>query len=397
MNLDEIRDNGLIQKQFWKLEINLRREKYDKNKALDIAKKYYILLKDATNLRLRADVKVGSALSGGLDSSSIVYTINQIVKAKKTTQKQETFSCIYGNEATKEFDESIYINELATYLNVKSNQIEPNIDIIERDYSKMIFLMDNPPNDSTMSGWHVYKLVAETDIKVTLDGQGADEQQGGYLKYIPNYFIDLPFSYLLVEYNSFKKIPGISTSTLKQFVLLNVIKRLFSRKAVSFLLKIMRKNSQMAVPLNEILKVDMLNNLVKLLHYGDRLSMAHSIESRAPFMDFRLVEFTASIPFVYKLHKGWTKYFVRLAMKNKLPDNVTWRKDKMGFPNAEKYWFKDELNEWCCSKIESSELLKKLNIGHNIRNKILQMPTTYLVRLLNISMWDEVFWMKNEN
>jgi asparagine synthase (glutamine-hydrolysing) len=395
-SFNDIKNVGIKEKEFWNLKINLSREKYDDIKAIDYANNYYKLLINSTKLRLRADVKVGSALSGGLDSSSIVYSINQLLKAENKNNRQETFSCVYLEKATNKLDESRYINEIVDFLNVASKKIEPDTDNIIKDYSRMIYAMDNPPNDSVMSGWHVYKLVAETDIKVMLDGQGADEQQGGYLKYIPNYFIDLPVSYLFPEYKLFKMIPGISKHTLKLCVLLNIFKRIFSRKAVFHLLKWLGKNYQMSYSLNEILKCDMTNNLVKLLHYGDRISMAHSIESRAPFMDYRLVEFTASIPLVYKLHGGWTKYFARLAMKNKLPDNLTWRKDKMSFPNADEYWFKDKLKEWCCSKIESSELLKKLNIGQNIRNEISVISVENLMRLLNLSIWDKVFWNKKE-
>lgn len=390
--MEKIRYVGINEKKFWKLNVNLSSEKYDKKRANKYSKKYLELLTDACNLRLRADVKVGSALSGGLDSSSIVYTINQLLKRQSVNQVQETFSCVYNNRHTKEFDESGYINELVKYLDVSSKRIEPNVTTIKKDYEKLIYVMDNPPNDSTMSGWHVYKLVKETDVKVTLDGQGADEQQAGYLSYFLNYSVNLPFTQFIEELKSFKKLPQINGKSLIYSVLLWLFIRIFSKRLVSFLLKEIGKSPNSILPLNEVLKYDLDNNLVKLLHYGDRLSMAHSIESRAPFMDYCLVEFTALIPAVYKLHGGWTKYFPRLAMQDKLPDNITWRKDKMGFPNAEEYWFKGDIKEWCISNIEKSNLLKKLNIGQNIRKEMSTIPSTHLVRLLNLSIWDDVFW-----
>jgi asparagine synthase (glutamine-hydrolysing) len=125
--------------------------------------------------------------------------------------------------------------------------------------------------------------------------------------------------------------------------------------------------------------------------------MAHSVESRAPFMDYRLVEFTASIPAVYKLHEGWTKYFARIAMQDYLPNEIVWRKDKVGFPNAPEFWFKGELKDWCIMNIENSKLLGELKLGRNIRGTISRMPITYFNRLLNLSIWDDIFWSKRNN
>ncbi len=74
--------------------------------------------------------------------------------------------------------------------------------------------------------------------------------------------------------------------------------------------------------------------------------MAFSVESRMPFLDYRLAEFLASVPSSYKIHKGWTKMPARLAFDKKLPDSVVWRKDKQGWPVPEDHWFRGGLRDW---------------------------------------------------
>ena len=120
--------------------------------------------------------------------------------------------------------------------------------------------------------------------------------------------------------------------------------------------------------------------------------MGHSVESRMPFMDYRVVEFLASVPPCYKIHKGWTKYLARIAFDGKLPDEICWRKDKMGWPIPEDYWFRGKLNEWFKNTINSSGLLKKLVPELDIE-KILSRENniTKLVRYLNLAVWEKTF------
>ena len=139
-----------------------------------------------------------------------------------------------------------------------------------------------------------------------------------------------------------------------------------------------------------------MTELINLLHFGDSQSMAHSIESRVPFMDYRLVEFLAAVPSNYKIKDGWTKYIARLAMNEKLPNDITWRKDKMGWPDPTEYWFRGELKEWLCEEIESSEFLKKIGVDQNIRKRIeSREPINKIIWLFNLCIWYKVFF-KNE-
>ncbi|WNL33952.1 asparagine synthase (glutamine-hydrolyzing) [Arcobacter cryaerophilus gv. pseudocryaerophilus] len=386
-SLEDIFEN-FEQNKFWEIKPNLSHEKFDEEKAKKYAKQYYELLEDAVRIRLRADVKVGSALSGGLDSSSIVYLVNKLLKEQDKEELQETFSSVYKSDGTQECDESYFIDIMSLKLGVHSNQIEPKEDEIPSQIEKMIYMMENPPESTCMSGWHTFKLVASTDVKVTLDGQGADEQLGGYLPYLLNYVSSLS---IVDMFSQSKKCLQIPNSSKYVFVglCLGLYRVLFGEKFLKFTIKnIFKKDFE--INFNKKLVDDINKNLITLIHYSDHVSMAFSIESRMPFMDYRLVEFLASVPACYKMRDGWTKYLARLAFDGKLPDEINWRKDKMGWPIPENYWFRGNLKEWFIKQINNSKLVKRynMNIEKDLNSNI---NITKLIRYLNISKLEELF------
>ena len=372
--------------RYWDIKPNLSREKFDPRKAKEYAEKYYNLLEDAVRIRLRADVKIGSALSGGLDSSSIVYIINKFLKAQKKEELQETFSSVYKSEGTEYCDESQFINILAQKLNVKSNQIEPMEEEIPNEIEKMIWHLENPQESSLMSSWHTYKLISSTDVKVVLNGQGADEQLAGYLGYIQYYLPSLSLVDLIKESSFLLKIEDSWIYVLKGF-LIGLYRIIFGDKVLNFILKkVLKKNYE--PDLNKKLVEDIKNSLVTLLHYDDHTSMAYSIESRLPFMDYRVVEFLTSVPACYKIHDGWTKYLARLAFDGKLPDDIVWRKDKMGWPIPERKWFEGKLSKWFYDRINSCNICKTLGVS--------DFPKKFKekIRLMILSVWEKKFLIR---
>ena len=372
--------------KYWKLNPNCSNERFNSDVAKQLAKKYFDLLEDAVRLRLRADVKVGSALSGGLDSSSIVYLVNKIQKETNETSKQETFSCVYNKEDEKFCDETIFIDKIANILNVKSNKIEPKSKNVPIEHSHVTWAMDTPCANSSMSGWHTYKLIKEAKIKVTLEGQGADEQLAGYLGYIYIYMGNLNFLDLIKEAYSFLKMPNTFKHVCAGIIINLLIKIGFYSLANKIFIKITNSDVPLDTCLNKRLVNDSMNGLVNLLHYGDRVSMAHSVESRMPFLDYRLAEFFASIPANYKMHNGWTKYIARLAFDGLLPDEICWRRDKMGWPVPEKLWLSGPLREWFWKTIENSKLVKLFVKGKIQSNKI---PNSFYY--INLASWEKMF------
>lgn len=368
---------------YWQLKPNTSREYFDPVRARQYADRYFELLKDAVRLRLRADVQVGSALSGGLDSSSIVYLVNSLLGDSKAGYLQKTFSSVYKGQDVSHCDESLYIDRIAEFLNVKSYQIEPRPEDVPEAHERMIWAMDSPPDSTCMSGWHTFKCVADHGVKVTIDGQGADEQLGGYFKYISLYLASLPFLLMLREARKFGDVPGSSGYVVRGIVL-NVLVVLLGDKYAAKLISWFRGVST-HVDLNSELVKDTQGSLLTLIHYSDRVSMAHSVESRMPFMDYRLVEFLAQVPACYKLHNGWTKYLARLAFDGKLPAEVCWRKDKMGWPIPESVWFSGALKIWYSSVVVSAQKKFMGLLVGSTEFDVKNVPLS--IRRLNVSSW----------
>ena len=382
--------NGkIIEAKYWKIKVNSSKEAFDINKAKKYANEYYNLLYDAVRLRLRSDVPIGSALSGGIDSSSIVFIVNEILKEQGKTEKQNTFSSVYNQHAYIDCDESKFIDNISNSLNVSSHKIEPTFDDILSSHSNIIRSMETLTDDTALSGYQTYKLTKREGITVTLDGQGADEQLGGYLHYFHQHLASCKLSEIFPLVKGSLKVPGAKPFVYRG-VILNLVSKLFGRKIVQKIIKIVLKRN-FYFDLNDTLKSDTEKALVNLLYNCDRQSMAHSVESRLPFMDYRLVEFNFNPPEVYKIHDGWTKYISRLAFNGRLPDEICWRKDKMGWPVPEKAWFDGPLKAWYKEEVEGSmDFLIKHGVG---KNEFIydSKKNKRMMRILNVSRWHKLF------
>ena len=375
--------------EFWSVQPNESCEPYSPGKAAEYASQYYDLLEDAVRIRLKADVKVGSALSGGLDSSSIVYLVNQILKAEGKNELQETFSSVFKTRETKYCDESYYINKVIDQLKVKANLGSVDESEIPDIHRRIIKSYESPPDNTCVAGTIVFRVVKSTDVKVTLDGQGADEQLAGYLGYLNTYLTSLRYLDFLKEARYVLRIPRAWKHVVAAFVMLN-FRILFGEYRLVRTLKWFGFDYE--PNLNRRLKDDFDTALVNLLHYSDRVSMAYSIESRAPFMDYRLVEFLCSIPACYKIHNGWTKYIARLAFNGKLPDEICWRQDKMGWPSPEDYWFRSSgLRSWFIDTVASSRIVKRLRPKLSVDRELDSTKMTQMIRYLNVAVFEKVF------
>jgi asparagine synthase (glutamine-hydrolysing) len=372
---------------YWKVNPNLSTEAFDQKSLQGYKSMYKELLKNAVRLRLRSDVKVGSALSGGIDSSSIVSLVSDIQAAEDRAGMQETFSSVYKASGTTSCDESKYIDQLAQHLDVHSNQIEPKEQDIPAEHAKMIYHLETPPTGTLMSSWHTFKLVGGSDVTVTLDGQGADEQLAGYDGYITNYIANQKLSAAI--YECVRTGQNLRRRALKGLVVKLASLILGKDRSLQLLEKVSKTIRLQAMPLNQKLALDLRENLVTLLHYADKTSMAHSVESRMPFMDYRLVEFLFEVPSSYKFHDGWSKYLSRIAMQEKLPANILWRRDKMGWPIPEDFWFNGGKKNWLDKTVLNSPFLKKHFMKHLASYDELNMRAK--LNLLNLAVWSGTF------
>jgi asparagine synthase (glutamine-hydrolysing) len=389
----------LLPIRYWDFVPNCSNERFSAERAGQYAQAYHDLLKDAVRLRLRSDVPMGAALSGGLDSSSIVYLVDQLLKEQGREDLQQTFSSVHKSAATRLYDESYYIDIMTREFSLHSHEYEPDVDEVRQYHGRVIAHWEMPPDTSGVGGLLTYKLAHDIGCTVTLDGQAADEQQAGYLYHRFCFIQNLPLPRAIMEGFALLKIMGAREVIFFAFIFrilsallgnrrLAIILRGYGGNPDSFYRTVGKNVDKYTAPLNALLKRDLITDHVNNLHSSDARSMYHSIESRMPFMDYRLVEMMASIPASYKFHAGYSKYFARLAFSNKLPDEIVWRKDKMGWTMPERHWFDGPLAEWMKNAIASSSFLKSLDGGQS--EFLSSVP--YGVRKLNIAVWYECFF-----
>jgi len=320
------------------------------------------LFDDSIRLRLRADVPVGTCLSGGLDSSSIVCTMRHQL-GDIAANRQNTFSA-YSDVAR--FDERRFIGDVIAATGATSHHVIPDPDELVSDLEKLIWHQDEPfGSTSIWAQWCVFRLARQAGVSVMLDGQGADEALGGYLGYFGPRLAGLLARGNLLgfarESRLYRSLHHVSFSQQIRFLanellpanLADQLRRLTRRtvRAPDFLnLKLLNAEPLSphlgSIDLKEPVRSLSLSqltslNLPMLLHYADRDSMAHGVETRLPFLDHRLVEFCLGLPEKYKLQLGWTKRVLREGMRERLPESVRLRRDKLGFATAEEVWMRN--------------------------------------------------------
>lgn len=323
------------------------------------------LLEDSVRLRLRADVPVGSCLSGGLDSSSIVCVMNELLRQQNAHAKQKTFSAC---TAVEPFDEREYIDEVVRHTTVDAHHVYPQLpDLFDR-LDKLTWHQDEPfGSTSIYAQWEVFNTARSNDTKVMLDGQGADELFAGYHTYFgPRYAALIRASRwreLSSEIGAARRLHGYGFSwSLQQLLSVSLPEGLRQPLAEAAgkpaLIPAWLDLSKLAAtPSNPFLSEDgnrpttirelslsqlTRTNLQMLLHWEDRNSMAHSVESRLPFLDYRLVEYALGLPDELKLAGGVTKRALRDAMSGLLPERIKNRMDKIGFATPEEAWLREQ-------------------------------------------------------
>jgi asparagine synthase (glutamine-hydrolysing) len=275
----------------------------------------------------------------------------------------ETFSIYY--DSTKGFDERPFIRTIEQKYpkQFQLNYYSPNEQEIAKDFDAIAYSMDFPLSGSSpISQYYVMKLAKEKGIKVILSGQGADDYMGGYMhsyyRLYAEWMKHFQFGKLSKGIKEYKKIHAASNSKLTNVLLKSTLSSFMSEDAIykfeyknylPFLGN--QKNDWITFEnfssskLNEFHFALMnYSSLPTLLHYEDRNSMAHSIESRVPFLDHRLVELLFQFPDNLKINNGWTKFVLRQSMEGVLPKEIQWRTDKKGFVTpGEILWLRGSL------------------------------------------------------
>jgi len=314
--------------------------------------KFRALFQDAVRLRLRSDVKVGSCLSGGLDSTSIVSTVNNLLRQEDKHEIQETVTACAHD---KKYDEQAFADVVIKSTGVKAHKIYPDLDQLFDSFDKLLWHQDEPfASSSVFAQWCVFEEACQQNLIVMLDGQGADETLAGYAPFHEAHLLDLfkslNLTQLMEEVRALQNLKNYNLAKRWQFLAKLLLPKAIIERVASNPDKLLSKkarrikNRYFTYSHDNIrgLSLDQLltTNLPMLLHYEDRNSMAHSIESRVPFLDYQLVEFILSLPNNYKINKGQTKYILREALNAELPKAIKERHDKMGFITPETVWIK---------------------------------------------------------
>ena len=340
---------------YWKIN----KEASVKISTEDAIEKFAGLFSNSVQKRLRSDVAVGTSLSGGLDSSAIVSMLS------KSNSNLTTFSAVFPGF---EKDESRYSTAVAEQFDLKNFQVQPTAQGLIDDFEKMAYHQEEPfPSSSIYAQYKVFELASQHNVKVLLDGQGADEIFAGYTRYVHWYLQEVLSRHKLgaarKERNALLKnnihfhwgagnvfaafLPSHAAIQLEKKEYLKTIRQ--QDLSPEFLASFRGKawegiHKPIVTKLNDILHFNVAElGLEELLRFADRNSMAHGREVRLPFLDHELVKFAFSLPSTFKIHDGWTKWLMRKALDKNLPKEIVWRTDKVGYEPPQKIWMEDSL------------------------------------------------------
>ena len=384
--------------KYYEPKINTQPEKPDS--ILTKVKEFKSLMKDAVRIALRSDVKVGSALSGGLDSSTIALVTSELLHQKNKSDAQECVSACFED---KSVDESYYVDKVAEQSRIKVHKVFPQFDQFKEDFKKLIWHQDEPFGTlSIFAQYCVFREAKENCITVMLDGQGADEILAGY-----DHFYR-PYLNSQLKISKLKFLTGfLNYVRMNKKSSLDLAKRkLVKKKELSnFLTKSFIQNTESLLRLNVAKTVpefsfDQLVNtgLHTLLRFEDRNSMAFSIESRVPFLDHRVVDFSLALGDNLKINKGVRKFILREAFKDLLPKEIYDRHDKYGFPTPQELWTRQNLSYFKTEILESQRILGNEWVDFEAIGVQVDMPDSLtkdqifsIWRVIIFAKWVEVF------
>ena len=291
----------------------------------DAAQQCRALLTDSVRLMLRADVPIGSCLSGGIDSSAIVCVVHRALKGEGVSGSQKTFTAASDDPS---IDERPWAVDVVAATGVDARFAMPTAAGLTAGLAAMAWHYDEPiTSTSLFAQWTVFQSAAACRLKVLLDGQGADEAFAGYHSFFGPYLTGL------VRTMQVRR-------ALQEFAALRRQHGFAARTAAGALLRaLLPTTPPSALSLSGMSRAQLVStNLPMLLRFEDRSSMAHSVESRVPYLDHRLVEFALGLPDDYKLAGGVTKRVLRAAMTGILPERIRTRVDKIAFATSEARW-----------------------------------------------------------
>lgn len=339
-------------------------------KPREAVERFTELLQRSVNLRLRADVPIGSSLSGGLDSSVIVGLLSGERSTSAFTQN--TFSACFPSDPT--ISEDREIEAVVSHTGVNSFSVIPDPYRLAEESALLHWHQEEPfLSASIYLQWCVARLAKQNNTTVLLDGQGADELLAGYQFYFRQRQLDLldqgRTALAMRESSKFNRRLRVASTQYE------VSQRRFNSSVAystdeikslgkslpdvfHYPYQIGTAPAKPGFRLRRTLSEAMLyNSLPMLLRYADRNAMAFSRESRLPYLDYDLVDFCIQLPDDFYVRNGWQKWVLREAAGNTIPQKIRWRADKVGYAAPLDHWLRKELRDWGQDRVMDSRLI----------------------------------------
>ena len=401
-----IHGNGTMKlERYWAPKIS---KELDSRIPIEEIEQTQRLFLDGVRLHLVSDVPVGTCLSGGIDSSSVICSIKKVHPngAVSTGEHIKAFSAVFPGEAV---DELQYSRTVCDITGAEQNVVTPTADEFWEDLATLVKCQEEPfISTSVYAQWRVMKLARERGVTVMLDGQGGDELLAGYLPYYFSYLLNLgrrgKLTEVLSEGLHSRDLTGSLVRTYLRALAIGSIIRLKSliqkrlgtaSREDSPLLSYVSRASIADLAARLEMDTD-TTSLPALLRYEDRNSMWHSIEARVPFLHRPFFEYVASLPLDRKLHNGWTKYIFRLSMKGILPEEIRLRRTKIGFETPEQKWIQELRGELTSFFSEPALMVSKhydlVALRRLVNKTSLTADEARLIwRILNVELWYREF------
>lgn len=414
-----LKNGELSLRQYWDVPIPKIARLSLREAALSVRE----ILQDSVSRRLVADVPVGVYLSGGLDSAAIT-ALAAGQKQERAQEPLKTFSV--GFAGHDQADESGKARKIAEYFSTDHQEVlidEPITPLLP----KLVWHLDMPHGDPVIIPQYKLAQLAAQKVKVVLSGEGADEIFAGYVQYktflqaqkgryfplagkligkLPvkqlDRFFDYPES---MGEKGKEKVADFLQDVQPTAGSYQHLTSILSDKDKTFLFQEQLKNTPVPPPafdparkplLNKLLYYDIKNWLPNyILQINDRMTMAHSIEGRTPFLDYRLVEYSTQLPADWKLQGSTTKFILREAMKGILPDTAM---KKHAFFTPLDHWYKEELRGLAEQLFTPASVKERGYFNYYYLKKIWEnyersklLYGKQLFTMINLELWHRTF------
>ena len=414
--------NGNIEiERYWRLDFS----KKIKLSEHEYCARIMDLLEDATRIRLISDVPLGAFLSGGIDSSAVVYMMSKLNHGDV-----KTFSIGFEEQSHSELK---YARIIADRFGTEHREYIVKPETIEL-LPKLVWHYNEPYADSSaLPSYYVAKMTRQ-EVKVALNGDGGDEDFGGYERFMAARFAELyrkipeslrnriakpiinripeslEFNNLTTKFKRFMIMASepyrqrhynwvaIFRDAVKDALFTEEFKKEINNKNSFYYLNNAFEECSSEDIVDKVISTDIGTNLLDdLLVKMDIATMANSLEGRSPFLDHKLMEFAASIPSNVKINGTRLKYILKKALVKKLPDEILSR-GKMGFGIPIDKWFRGELKDYSREILMSDKSIKR---GYFKRESVKKLLDDHcreranngarIWSLLNLELWHRIF------